>query len=156
MNKYIFFNITLLLVIASPNIINAQEKEKWSNGHGDLSINHDGSEWSFSFRHEDAVDDQTAVLNQNSKKIIPEDSRFNFLGDAGAPIWIIPQVAQPEILFLGMNAESTAKGVFREDRFNLELTSIHAPGDFFIWKTSLNVIDVDINSSDGITESDKM
>ncbi|MDP7052196.1 MAG: choice-of-anchor M domain-containing protein [Verrucomicrobiota bacterium] len=155
MNKYILFNISLLLVIASPKIINAQENEKWSNGHGDLSVNHDGSEWSFSFRHEDAIDDQIAVLYQNSKEIIPEDSRFNFLGDAGAPIWIIPQVAQPEILFLGMNAESTTKGVFREDHFNLELTSIHAPGDFFIWKTSLNEIDVDINSSDGITESDR-
>jgi len=154
MNKYILFNISLLLVIVSPNIINAQEK--WFKGHGDLSVNHDGSEWSFSFRHEDAVDDQTAVLNQNSKEIIPEDSRFNFLGDSGAPIWIIPQVAKPEIVFLGMNAESTAKGAFEQDLFNLQLTTIHAPGDFFIWKTSLNEIDVDINSSDGIGESDRV
>ena len=156
MNKYILFNISLLLVIASPNIVNAQENEKWTNGHGDLSVNHDGSEWSFSFRHEDAVGDQTAVLNQNSKEIIPEDSRFNFLGDAGAPIWIIPQVAKPEILFLGMNAESTAKGTFEQGLFNLQLSSIHAPGDFFIWKASLNEIDIDINSSDGIGESDRM
>ena len=156
MNKYIFFNISLLLVIASPNIVNAQENEKWTNGHGDLSVNHDGSEWSFSFRHEDAVGDQTAVLNQNSKEIIPEDSRFNFLGDAGAPIWIIPQVAKPEILFLGMNAESTAKSTFEQGLFNLQLSSIHAPGDFFIWKASLNEINIDINSSDGIGESDRM
>ena len=156
MNKYIHFNISLLLVIASPNIVNAQENEKWTHGHGDLSVNHDGSEWSFSFRHEDAVGDQTAVLNQNSKEIIPEDSRFNFLGDAGAPIWIIPQVAKPEILFLGMNAESTAKGTFEQGLFNLQLSSIHAPGDFFIWKASLNEIDIDINSSDGIGESDRM
>ncbi len=156
MNKYILFNISLLLVIASPNIVNAQENEKWTNGHGDLSVNHDGSEWSFSFRHEDAVGDQTAVLNQNSKEIIPEDSRFNFLGDAGAPIWIIPQVAKPEILFLGMNAESTAKGTFEQGLFNLQLSSIHAPGDFFIWKASLNEIEIDINSSDGIGESDRM
>ncbi len=156
MNKYIFFNIILLLVIASSSIVNAQENEKWTNGHGDLSVNHDGSEWSFTFRHKDAVGDQTAVLNQHSKEIIPEDSRFNFLGDAGAPIWIIPQVAQPEIAFLGMNSESTAIGAFEKDIFNLQLTSIHAPGDFFIWKTSLNEIDVNINSTDGIGESDRL
>jgi len=156
MNKYILFNISLLLVIASPNILNAQENGKWSNGHGDLSVNYQDSGWSFSFRHEDAVDDQTAVLNQSSKETIPEDLRFSFLGDAGSPIWIIPQVARPEILFLGMNAESTAKGAFEQGLFNLQLSSIHAPGDFFIWKSSLNEIDVDINSSDGITESDRM
>jgi len=156
MNKYILFNISLLLVIASPNILNAQENGKWSNGHGDLSVNYQDSGWSFSFRHEDAVDDQTAALNQSSKETIPEDLRFSFLGDAGSPIWIIPQVARPEILFLGMNAESTAKGAFEQGLFNLQLSSIHAPGDFFIWKSSLNEIDVDINSSDGITESDRM
>jgi len=157
MKKTNLFNIILLLLLTvSKTSINAQDNQSWSEGHGDLSVNYDGVDWSFSFRHEDAVNDQIAVLDQNSKEIIPEDSRFNFLGDAGAPIWIIPQVAQPEILFLGMNAESTAKGAFGEDLFNFQLTTIYAPGDFFVWKTSLNEIDVNINSSDGIGESDRM
>ena len=45
---------------------------------------------------------------------------------------------------------------FEQDLFNLQLTTIHAPGDFFVWKASLNEIDIDINSSDGIGESDRM
>jgi len=157
MQKSILSNISaLLLTIASINNINSQENEKWSNGHGDLSVNYDGMDWSFSFKHEDAINDQTAVLDQSSKEIIPDDSSFSFLGKTGDPIWIVPQTSKPEVVFLGMNAESTAQGVFKNDYFNLHLTSIQGPGDFFIWKTSLNEINIDINSADNIGELDRM
>ena len=64
-------------MVASKNNINAQEHEKWIIGHGDLTADYVGSEWVFSFHHEDEGHDQTLVLDQNSRNTVPDIERFN-------------------------------------------------------------------------------
>ena len=48
----------LLLVVVLKNNANAQEHGKWAIGHGDLTVDYVGSEWVFSFHHEDEDHDQ--------------------------------------------------------------------------------------------------
>jgi zinc transport system substrate-binding protein len=57
---------------------------------------------------------------------------------------------------MGFNSHLTAKGIFQQDSFNLNLTSVDGPGDFFIWASSIDGIDVSYNSADGLGELDVM
>ena len=146
----------LLLVVVLKNNANAQEHGKWAIGHGDLTVDYVGSEWVFSFHHEDEDHDQTILLDQNSRNTIPDISRFDFLGKAGDPIWILPQISTEGIPFMGFNSNLTAKGIFKQDSMNVHLTTVNAPGDFFIWTSSVNGVEVSMNSADGLGDADVM
>ncbi|MDC0319241.1 choice-of-anchor M domain-containing protein, partial [Verrucomicrobia bacterium] len=157
MNKNILIKLSLLLlVVASKNNINAQEHEKWIIGHGDLTADYVGYEWVFSFHHEDEAHDQTLVLDQNSRNTVPDIERFNFLGKAGNPVWIIPQINTEGVPFMGFNSHLTPIEIFEQDSFNVHLTTVRAPGDFFIWTSSIDGIDISYNSSDGLGALDVM
>ena len=156
MKKNILKLSLLLLAVVLNNNINAQEHGKWLIGHGDLTADYVDSEWIFSFHHEDENHDQTLVLDQNSRNYVPNIERFNFLGEAGNPVWIIPQINTEGIPFMGFNSHLTAKGIFQKDSFNVNLTSVDGPGDFFIWASSIDGIDVNYNSGDGLGELDVM
>ena len=71
-------------------------------------------------------------------------------------MWIIPQINTEGIPFMGFNSHLTAKGIFQQDSFNVNLTSVDGPGDFFIWASSIDGIDVSYNSGDGLGELDVM
>ena len=155
--KKILITLGLLLLVAVlKNNANAQEHGKWAIGHGDLTVDYVGSEWVFSFHHEDEDHDQTILLDQNSRNTIPDISRFDFLGKAGDPIWIIPQISTEGIPFMGFNSNLTAKGIFKQDSMNVHLTTVNAPGDFFIWTSSVNGEEVSMNSADGLGDADVM
>ena len=156
MKKILITLGVLLLVAVAKNNINAQDHGKWAIGHGDLTVDYVGSKWVFSFHHEDEDHDQTIVLDQNSRNTIPDISRFDFLGKAGAPIWIIPQISTEGIPFMGFNSNLTAKGIFKQDSMDVHLTTVNAPGDFFIWTSSVNGVDISMNSADGLGDSDVM
>ena len=145
-----------LMIAASKTNLFSQEHEKWKIGHGDLTVDYVGSEWFFSLHHEDEDHDQTIVLDQNSRNIIPDISRFDFLGNSGSPIWIMPQISTEGISFMGFNSKLTPKEIFENDSMNVHLTSINAPGDFFIWTSSVNGVEVSMNSADGLGDSDVM
>ena len=115
MTKKILIILSLLLVAVSKNNVNAQEHEKWAIGHGDLTVDYVDSEWVFSFHQENEDHDQTMVLDQNSRNIIPDVSTFDFLGKAGSPIWIIPQITTEGIPFMGFNSNLTVKGIFEQE-----------------------------------------
>ena len=84
MNKKILIKLSLLLLVVVSKInLNAQEHGKWVIGHGDLTADYVDSEWVFSFHHEDEDHDQTLVLDQHSRNVIPDVERFNFLGQSG-------------------------------------------------------------------------
>ncbi|MEC7882372.1 MAG: hypothetical protein VYB35_05635, partial [Verrucomicrobiota bacterium] len=118
--KKILITFSLIgLVLFSKNNTHAQEHEKWAIGHGDLTVDYVGSDWVFSFHNENEAHDQTLVLDQNSRNIIPDNSRFDFLGKAGKPIWILPQINTEGIPFMGFNSKLTAKGIFEQDSMNV-------------------------------------
>ena len=95
-------------------------------------------------------------MDQHSRNEVPNVERFSFLGQPGRPVWIIPQISTEGIPFMGFNSHLTPKGFFQQDSFNVNLTSVDGPGDFFIWASSIDGIDVSYNSGDGLGELDVM
>lgn len=133
----------------------------WTEGHGDITVNHLAGEWQFGVSIDSVPGIEFApheVLIQaddNARLAIPGGPNFSFLGTAGDPVWIYPQSLATGVPFIGISAEATPFGTFAGNRFDLELTSVTGPGDFFLWTTSgTGSPTVHINSRDGITAAD--
>ncbi|MCH1502405.1 MAG: choice-of-anchor M domain-containing protein, partial [Verrucomicrobiales bacterium] len=77
--------------------------------------------------------------------------------NVGDPLWILPQTAQSDVLFLGIAAGEVESGVFMNDTTYVELVSVDGPGNFFVYNTdSFGVPSVSIDSADGITSDDRL
>lgn len=70
-----------------------------------------------------------------SKTTVPNDPRYAFLGAPGAPVWILPEVQNEELLFPGFGAEELEPGVFVGDSVRVRLIGAHGPGDFSVFTT---------------------
>jgi surface-anchored protein len=133
----------------------------WTEGHGDIAVNHVAGEWRFgvvidSFPGTEFAPHEVLIkAGNNARLAIPASPNFSFLGAAGDPVWIYPQSQAAGVPFVGISAEATPLGTFVNNRFNLELSSVAGPGHFFMWTTSgTGTPTVRMNSADGISAAD--
>jgi surface-anchored protein len=48
---------------------------------------------------------------------VPDDPAYAFLGQAGAPVWVLPEAQNPDLLWPGLSTEEIEPGVFTTDAF---------------------------------------
>jgi surface-anchored protein len=93
--------------------------------------------------------------------LLPESMKFTLpagtpLGNAGDPLWILPQNPYNGVPYVGVSAETVPAGVFN-DPFTLTLTRLEGPGQFIVWQTgSFGSYDVKMDTRDGIGPNDKL
>ncbi|VTS07874.1 choice-of-anchor M domain-containing protein [Tuwongella immobilis] len=86
------------------------------------------------------------LVKSESQTTRPDGNSFNFLGTpSGAPLWVLPQTFDADLLYLGVASEDIAPGAlgsyFESDpRINaageyvrFELTGFEGPGQFSLW-----------------------
>lgn len=99
-----------------------------------------------------------AVIHVGPESIatIPTDSRFSFLGIAGRPLYLLPQVQRENLPFLGLAADEIGAGLFTENQLRMKLTAASGPGHFFLFSSGgvLATPTVRYDSSNGIGEDD--
>lgn len=93
----------------------------------------------------------TLVVAETARWELPGD--FPPLGNAGDPLWILPQTQDPRLLYLGLSTEGVPTAVFPSG-LNFYLRAVQGPGYFFAWQSGLGGLDVHWNSRDGLDESD--
>lgn len=136
--------------------LQAADQISWSDGHGDLAVNYRDGTWRWQVEEGRDLDAVVIRLNDITRKEIPANPAFSFLGAVGDPLWIIPSGQMPGIPFLGISAEATSSGLFVNDRFELRLNSVAGPGDFVLWTTTgTGSPTILMNSRDGITDADR-
>lgn len=64
---------------------------------------------------------------------VPADPSFGFLGAAGAPVWVLPQVENPALLYLGYATEEIEAGTFEGDEITWSLVGVEGPGSFALY-----------------------
>lgn len=128
--------------------------------HADLGVNFDNGIWDLHVHHhnlgEFEPDDVILGVDiMTASNSVPANTQWSFLGAPGSPVWILPQVENPNLLFLGLGAEELAGGVFVGDQITLTLKAVNGPGNFVLYQTDLfGTPIVFMNSGDGITASD--
>ncbi|MCD8535956.1 MAG: choice-of-anchor M domain-containing protein [Verrucomicrobia bacterium] len=138
------------------NSLSARERELWLDGHGDIFVNYAAGEWGWRIDPGEVSSLVVVSLDSLSRLEVPENEAFEFLGEVGSPVWVIPQVQRDGVLFLGLNSE-TAPGVFADDSFELHLEKVDGPGDFFAWLTNgSGGVEVWMNSGDGVGADDRI
>ena len=93
--------------------------------------------------------------------IAPESTKFTLpagtpFGNAGDPLWILPQNPYPGVPYVGVSAERLPAGSFN-DPLSIQLTRVEGPGHFLVWQsTSFGSFDVKMDSRDGIGPNDRL
>lgn len=131
-----------------------------TSGHTDVGVNFEDGAWDLHVHAEelDLEYEPDAVLLQvgsGALTKVPTNAAFHFLGDAGAPIWMLPAVENHDLLFLGLGTEEMASGIFANNTLTLTLKSVSGPGHFALYQLDpLGYPVVAMNSRDGIDSTD--
>jgi surface-anchored protein/MYXO-CTERM domain-containing protein len=100
-------------------------------------------------------DGASVMLRANTQETAPGAGAFGFLGNAGAPFWLLPSSQDPNKVFLGIAAEEIESGIFVGNTIRLDLVSVTGPGHFIAYSVSgLGVPNTFWNTRDGVTDAD--
>ncbi len=146
-------------VIAAVGSLHAVTLE---TGEVDVGIAFEGGAWDL-HAHDESTDteyepgDVTLRAGASSQTTVPNDPQFAFLGSPGAPTWILPQVEDPQLLYLGLATEEIEAGIFQGDTVTFSLTGLMGPGNFALYSVDeFGVVTKFFDSADGITVGDSM
>lgn len=88
-----------------------------------------------------------------AKTTVPDDPAYAFLGAPGRPVWILPQVQDPDLLFAGLSTEELEPGVFADDQVTLTLCAVSGPGKISAFTTdAVGNPGIVFNSRDGLPD----
>ncbi|MEU6441642.1 choice-of-anchor M domain-containing protein [Streptomyces sp. NPDC047046] len=90
-----------------------------------------------------------------ARTTIPADPAYGFLGTAGNPAWILPEVQNPDLLWAGFGAEELESGVLRDDEVDVSFQSVKGPGRLAVWTDDVfgEPETVLVNSGDGLPDT---
>jgi surface-anchored protein len=93
--------------------------------------------------------DLVVHLVPQARNTIPADPAYAFLGDAGQPVWLIPQTQIPGIVWAGWNTESLRP---EHGDVTITLSAVDGPGRLAVFLTGLTPT-VLVNSADGLPDA---
>ncbi len=85
------------------------------------------------------------------------NAAYDFLGaPVGSTLFVLPEVENPNLLFLGLGGEELADGLLQGDVAKLRLASVSGPGHFSMWQAGLTPTTPKLlmATADGIDASD--
>ena len=109
-----------------------------TEGHTDIDIGYEDNTFALGISYGEPeqdfdVNNTYLVALPGAHTTVPSDPSFSFLGSPGSGIWILPQVQNPSLLFLGFGAEGIDPGTFLNDQLTLTLENVSGPGSFSIY-----------------------
>ncbi|MCO8277791.1 choice-of-anchor M domain-containing protein [Actinoplanes sp. TRM 88003] len=103
---------------------------------------------------ERAVDDVVLLVKRAAKTIVPAAPAFGFLGSPGAPVWILPEIQNENLLWPGLAAEEIEAGVFAGDTVTVKVEKVIGPGRFAVFtEDAVGTPQILVNSGDGLPDA---
>ncbi len=115
-------------------------------GHADIGVNFEDDAWDLHIHDEETdteYEPSEALLRVGLDAKLTRtgnaaDPAYDFLGvPAGSSLFVLPQVENPNLLFLGIGGEELASGLLLGNKANLRLASVSGPGEFSVWQSGL-------------------
>jgi len=149
-----------VLFVASP--AQAADAVVLSKGHTDaVDVHYDDGALKLRV-HDDTVSpsvlrdpaDVTFQVLPAAETPVPDLPQFSFLGAPGTPVWMLPQVQDPALLWPGWNTTTLGSGVFAGNKITMSLVGVDGPGDVTLFDTnSLGTPNIKFRSSDGLPDA---
>jgi surface-anchored protein len=150
-----------VIFTATPNL---DAQTVLTEGHTDVGIAYEDNAWNLHIgQHEAnppaeyAPNEAILQVGAPAQTTVPANPVFSFLGAPGSTVYVLPQVANPSLLFLGFGTEELPSGLFRNDQVTLSLRAVSGPGEFSVYDVgTFGTPNVFMNSGDGITSTDSL
>lgn len=134
-----------------------------SQGHVDvIGVAYEDGELNLHI-HDESVDpgverepeDVKLQVLPGARTTVPADPAYGFLGAAGDPVWILPQVQNPALIWPGLGTEEIEPGVFRGDTVTVTFKALAGPGDVAVYTEDAFGLpaDVLVDSGDGLPDA---
>ena len=155
----------LAVALASPVALSLNAQTLLTEGHTDVGIVYELGGWNLHIGQHEATPPMEyapneAILGVNivgAHSTVPANPQFSFLGMAGSSVWVLPQVQDPALLFLGFGTEELESGIFVNNEVTLSLQGVRAPGQFSVYDVGMfGSPSIFMNSGDGITTTDSI
>lgn len=150
-----------LVATAAPAQANSQVVI--SQGHVDvIGVAYEDGELNLHI-HDESVDpgverepeDVKFQVLPGAETTVPADPSYAFLGNAGDPVWILPQVENPDLIWPGFGTEEIEPGVFQNDSVKVTFKALAGPGELAIFTEDAFGLpaDVLVDSGDGLPDA---
>jgi surface-anchored protein len=130
-----------------------------SEGHADIGLAYDEDEWDLHVHVEDEYSPRQTLFLVGSlaQTAVPDDQAFSFLGAPGSTVWILPQVEEEGLIFLGLGTEEIPSGLFKDDSIRLRLAAVRSAGHFSMFALDgFGSVQVHMNTRDGLDQNDEI
>ena len=136
-----------------------------TKGHADIGVNFEDDAWDLHIHDEETdteYEPSEALLRVGLDAKLTRtgnaaDPAYDFLGvPVGSSLFVLPQVENPNLLFLGIGGEELGTGLLSGDKASLRLASVSGPGHFSVWQSGLTPTTPKLimATSDGIDAAD--
>ena len=90
-----------------------------------------------------------------ARTTVPGGPAYAFLGTAGQPVWILPEVQNPDLLWAGFGAEELQPGIFKDDAVDVKFLSLSGPGRLAVYTDDVfgDPETVLVDSGDGLPDT---
>ncbi|MFW5697298.1 MAG: choice-of-anchor M domain-containing protein [Fimbriimonadaceae bacterium] len=142
----------------------------YHDDHVELHIHGHGHAHGHSDDHAMEPDETLFYAGENALIARPTGSQWDFTGvGAGDDLWVLPQIEDPDLIFLGIGAEDLTGDTF--DSYNetdpridaegqfikLDVVGVRGPGAFSVWQTDgVGNITEWVSSADGVGAMDTL
>ncbi|MER5267608.1 choice-of-anchor M domain-containing protein [Actinosynnema sp. NPDC002837] len=101
-----------------------------------------------------APSDVKIVAKSAARTTVPADPAYSFLGAAGSPVWVLPEVEDPALLWPGIATEEIEPGVFVGDALTLRFEWVYGPAGFSVFTTdAVGAPTVLVDSGNGLPDA---
>ncbi|ONI88746.1 hypothetical protein ALI22I_17285 [Saccharothrix sp. ALI-22-I] len=137
-----FLALLAVLAIVQPVAVAqaAAEQVVISDGHVDLGPRFVDGQWTVQLRDDTgdepqwrALSDVVLHVNDTARTAVPDDPAYDFLGDRGSPIWVLPQVEQSGVVWPGWNTQDPEVTAAIDREVTWRLHGVQGPGRFTLF-----------------------
>ncbi len=133
----------------------------YTEGHADLAFDYANGAWHQRMRNDNFgtnLEPASVLIRGNvaSQIVVPSElpPGYEFLGNPGDTIWILPEVQDPRLPYLGLAAEEIAVETFANRNLRVQLTAVEGPGQFITSDAGFAEPRVFFNTRDGVGPAD--
>lgn len=103
---------------------------------------------------EHEADEVVLLVKKAAKTAVPDNAAFSFLGKTGAPVWILPEIQNEDLLWAGLSTEEIESGVLAGDTVTLTAQKVTGPGRLAVYtEDAVGTPHILINSGDGLPDA---